>query len=170
MNHHPREVALYQTPNSSKGPSPSQTNARASSFGSPGLCLQTTAPFFSQHSTSAWKGEEGFLNAPALHSLGPSLTMNAASLLRGCRSGPGKKPEPGLFRGGMRKGEWVCTAPRGDLEGGSSDISIERLSQGEGKRRAPKSELIAAAQQGIQGSSQGIVHRLLSGKWPVDSD
>lgn len=96
--------------------------------------------------------------------------MNAASLLRGCRSGPGKKPEPGLFRGGMRKGEGVCTAPTGDLEGGSSDISIERLSQGEGKRRAPKSELIAAAQQGIQGSSQGIVHRLLSGKWPVDSD
>lgn len=78
----------------------------------------------------------------------PPLRMNAVSLLRGCRSGPGKNPEPGLFRGGKRKGEWACTAPRGDLEGGSSDVSFERLSQGEGKRRAPKSELIAAALRG----------------------
>lgn len=38
-------------------------------------------------------------------------------------------------------------APRGDLEGGPSDISIERLSQGVGKRRAPKSGETADTQQ-----------------------
>lgn len=125
--------------NSSEGPSHSQTNAGASSFCPPGLGPQTTVPFFRQHSSSAWTGKEDFLKAPAVCGLRP-LPEHEFGL---CLGGGGQGGGIGQILGNTRplprgkvKGERVQAAPRGNLEGGLSDTSSERLSQREGKGQA----------------------------------
>lgn len=61
-------------------------------------------------------------------------------------------------------------APRGDLEGGRSDISIESLGKGEAESPQAHVGELQLFNEPVLGSSWGTVQGQLQGQWPVDSD
>lgn len=88
---------------------------------------------------------------------------------QGCRSGPGKHPEPGLFREGKRKGEGCTQHPERVWRAAYETFPSGGWVKGKGSPQILLGKL-QLLNEGIQASSWAIVLRPLGGKWPVDSD